>query len=86
MSKTRNSEVLASFVKYCEENPELRFWQALKNWSGCGAIIARYFLKPFDGQRLSDHDTYNWEDSGQEFSERFKEEVRKTIEKSKSSS
>lgn len=31
---TRNSKLLASFVKYCESNPELRFWQALRNWSG----------------------------------------------------
>lgn len=26
-------ETLESFVKYCEENPEQRFWQALRNWS-----------------------------------------------------
>lgn len=31
---SRNSEVLASFVAYCEANPELRFYQALLNWSG----------------------------------------------------
>ncbi len=31
---TRNSAALASFVAYCEANPEQRFWQALRNWSG----------------------------------------------------
>lgn len=29
----KNKKVLDSFIKYCEENPELRFWQALRNWS-----------------------------------------------------
>lgn len=36
---TRNSEKLASFVKYCEEHPEERFWQALRNWSGYWAVL-----------------------------------------------
>jgi hypothetical protein len=38
--KTRNSEVLADFVKYCNEHPTDRFWQALRNWSGYGFIHA----------------------------------------------
>jgi hypothetical protein len=29
-----NKETLNDFVKYCEENPKQRFWQALRNWSG----------------------------------------------------
>jgi hypothetical protein len=29
----RNEEVLYDFKKYCEEHPEERFWQALRNWS-----------------------------------------------------
>jgi len=37
--KTRNSEVLASFVAYCNANPSLRFWQALLNWSGLPFIL-----------------------------------------------
>ena len=28
-----NKEVLNSFIKYCKENPNQRFWQALRNWS-----------------------------------------------------
>lgn len=29
--KSKNK--LEGFVKYCQENPEQRFWQALRNWS-----------------------------------------------------
>ena len=35
-----NKEVLDSFVKYCEEHPHERFWQALRNWSGYPFILA----------------------------------------------
>ncbi len=31
--ETRNSETLRSFVKFCSENPDQRFWQALLSWS-----------------------------------------------------
>ena len=31
--QNRNQKVLASFVAYCEAYPQLRFWQALLNWS-----------------------------------------------------
>ena len=36
----RKEEVLKSFVQYCETYPELRFWQALKNWSEYSFILA----------------------------------------------
>lgn len=36
---TRNSETLTSFAEYCRSNPEQRFWQALRNWSGERAIL-----------------------------------------------
>lgn len=29
----KSKKVLNSFIKYCEKNPDLRFWQALRNWS-----------------------------------------------------
>jgi hypothetical protein len=38
MTKTRNSAVLESFVAYCRANPDHRFWQALRNWSGRGFV------------------------------------------------
>lgn len=36
---TRNGKTLASFVSYCIQNPSLRFWQALRNWSGYNFVI-----------------------------------------------
>lgn len=35
----RNSDTLESFVKYCIDHPDQRFWQALRNWSGYPFII-----------------------------------------------
>lgn len=37
---TRNSELLKDFAAYCEANPTMRFWQALRNWSGFSFIYA----------------------------------------------
>lgn len=37
---SKNEKVLKDFVAYCEANPELRFWQALRNWSGYPFIMA----------------------------------------------
>ena len=34
MNETRNSKLLEDFTRYCQEHPEQRFWQALRNWSG----------------------------------------------------
>lgn len=31
--KSKNARLLTSFVKYCKKHPELRFWQALREWS-----------------------------------------------------
>ena len=55
-TKTRNSVTLASFVKYCENNPELRFWQALKNWSEYNFIFGSKSMHFDDFKNL--HDTY----------------------------
>jgi hypothetical protein len=35
---SKNAELLKSFVLYCEERPELRFWQALCNWAGVSFV------------------------------------------------
>jgi len=37
---SRNSATLASFALYCQQNPEQRFWQALRNWSEHSFIVA----------------------------------------------
>ncbi len=39
MPASKNKKTLDSFVKYCTEHPELRFWQALRNWSGYAFIF-----------------------------------------------
>ncbi len=57
MKETRNSTVLASFVAYCKANPELRFWQALRNWVGYNFIWVSDF--PTDAPDL--RDTFSWE-------------------------
>lgn len=54
--KTRNSEVLADFVEYCEDHPDHRFWQALRNWSGYPFVVVRSSM-PVPG----DIDTFYWE-------------------------
>jgi hypothetical protein len=66
--KTRNSEVLASFVAYCQANPGLRFWQALLNWSKVGFILASNYSPLYieatqvpDGDTVKLTDTYYWE-------------------------
>ncbi len=47
--------MLADFMAYCEANPSMRFWQALRNWSGYSFILA----VPV-GSEL-DYDTFYWE-------------------------
>jgi len=34
IGKSKNKKTLDSLVKYCQQHPEERFWQALRNWSG----------------------------------------------------
>jgi hypothetical protein len=53
----RNSEVLQSFVEYCTNHPEHRFWQALRNWAGYAFIYAANELSD-DGNMA---DTFFWE-------------------------
>lgn len=35
----KNARQLLSFIAYCVEHPEERFWQALRNWSGYGFVL-----------------------------------------------
>ena len=44
---TRNSAVLADFVKYCCAHPSQRFWQALRNWAGVNFILTSE-LPPYE--------------------------------------
>lgn len=36
----KNEKVLNSFIDYCINHPDQRFWQALRNWSGYYFIYA----------------------------------------------
>jgi hypothetical protein len=46
----KNAKLLKSFTTYCEFHSELRFWQALRNWSGYNFIYGsndwKYSLDP----------------------------------------
>lgn len=35
----KNSKRLESFTKYCKEHPEMRFFQALRNWLNVDAVL-----------------------------------------------
>jgi len=53
--KSKNENMLNDFSVYCAKNPELRFWQALRNWSGHAFIYV--------SDSLNDHDitdTFHW--------------------------
>lgn len=49
---TRNEKQLKSFTMYCKQNPEERFWQALRNWSG-SPFILRADVLDFDTDEFS---------------------------------
>lgn len=56
---------LESFTKYCKENPELRFWQALRNWSKYDFIMG-WSAEEFDLDKANEmglKDTFYIEDS-----------------------
>jgi hypothetical protein len=61
---TRNSKLLESFVTYCRQHPDERFWQALRNWSGAFNFIFASHTGPHDLATFSVtdlHDTFYWE-------------------------
>lgn len=57
----RNEKIINSFAKYCKENPEQRFWQALKNWSGKNFILVADDLE----DTLTFMDTFYFEEKNQ---------------------
>jgi hypothetical protein len=38
MADVRSEETKKAFIKYLEEHPEERFWQAVRNFSGKGYV------------------------------------------------
>lgn len=66
--RTRNSEVLESFVSYAKAHPEQRLWQALRNWAGVNFIYvsehqAQEFQNPEDAMTVYNNlqETFYWE-------------------------
>lgn len=57
--ESRNMSVLLDFVEYCKAHPELRFWQALRNWMGCGFIFVSNRIPADIDHELKD--TFYWE-------------------------
>lgn len=55
---SKSEKLLESFIVYCKANPELRFWQALRNWSGFSFIYVSNAFK--DDRELQD--TFYFED------------------------
>ena len=53
--KGRAKDTLESFVQYCVDRPELRFWQAVRNWSDFVRVVG---IIDVDGQYV---ETFNFE-------------------------
>lgn len=58
----RDSEIKENFIQYMDDHPELRFWQAVRNWSGYGFVYAGEGEMQPDGEiKLNVEDTFYWE-------------------------
>ena len=51
---SKNIKLLKDFVKYCQEHPNQRFWQALRNWCGYAFILVKNHKEELK-------DTFYWE-------------------------
>lgn len=56
--KNKNEEMLLSFTDYCMKHPEMRFWQAVRNWCGWHAVWVSRDSDPRDAI-----DTFGWENN-----------------------
>lgn len=64
MTTNRTTVDLArDFLSYCESHPQLRFWQALSNWSGYSRILGVPGKEEFTIEELEKYvypyDTFN---------------------------
>lgn len=56
----KNQAVLKQFVAFCEANPDLRFWQALRAFCGANFIfVADNMSAKFGPENYED--TFYWE-------------------------
>lgn len=65
-NKELRQKTKEDFVKYLEEHPDERFWQAVRNFSGMSYILAcdrrgNFTDGMFDGEWIDPVDTYYWE-------------------------
>jgi hypothetical protein len=51
----RSKQTKEDFIKYLEEHPEERFWQAIRNFSGYAFVLGSDIL-PIEGQRDTFYD------------------------------
>lgn len=55
--ESKNVVQLRSFVMYCLEHPEQRFWQCVRNWAGVPFILKAWDFKK--NKYLDITDTFN---------------------------
>jgi len=62
---SKNSTKLESFVKFCENHPNQRFWQALRNWSGHEYILVAEGASALKRlmSKLSGSQSQNWQNT-----------------------
>jgi hypothetical protein len=60
---SKNAEQLNSFMKYCGDHPEQRFWQAIRNWSGAGFILWAEHYSTSLGSYSNLTDTFYWSEN-----------------------
>lgn len=56
VKNSKNLETLRDFCLYCKNNPEMRFWQALRNWGRVANWLVFSKTWPAEGQI----DTFNF--------------------------
>lgn len=56
---SKGIKMAEEFLSYCKVNPSMRFWQALRSWSGHNFIFASHQK---DKPKL--HDTFYWDGKG----------------------
>jgi len=62
--ESKNEKTLNSFVEYCKEHPDYRFWQALRNWTGYNFVLLTDENKWINWKEKFLNDTYFWEGKG----------------------
>ena len=64
----RSQKTKDDFIKYLEEHPNERFWQAVRNFSGYGFVLVTNEFKfvAGKGEFIDPMDTFYWEELKEE--------------------